>query len=387
MKTKKTSNVAVIVLGYRGQDLNIVSVNKLWCRVLYQLCTILFILMRNMKKITLFLLLAAMSACQSREIISLDSIPSIPLSGKTLTITPEVLAPRYIYVTQGALALFDSHNEGGFLSFFDKTTGLRRDVYGIIGRGPGEYLIPRITETQKELILTSISNDVYKIEFADSLSVTPMLLNLQDETNGANFLFNIDESSVILVKEGTEQLTILDKNSGEKGSKSYYPVDVDGEINPAILNNTIFQAHYNYHQDERRLFIAYQYHPIISVVDVTDYSLVANTQFDGVHNSFEKDGANLTSLNPTLGYTFTSVSDHYFYALYQNANRETLKKYTNKPEIHKYDLSGKFIERFSLDRSVYNFTVERNDSRIYALSLNQETLDAEVVIFELPVMK
>lgn len=337
-----------------------------------------------MKKIIPLLLIAALSACKGDKTISLDSVPTTRLHGEVLAVSPEVSAPRHIYTTRGALVLFDSQNKEGFLSFFDKRTGERRAAYGTIGRGPGEYLSPRITETQKGLTLSSPGGDTYTLEFADSLEITPLPSKFQKETIGSNFIFDVDDSSVIFVKEGVEQLTILDKRSGEQTSKSYYPVNIGGATNPATLNNTIFQAHYAYHEDGRRLFMAYSYHPIISVVDVNDYSLVTHTRFDGIRNTLESDGENQTYLDPVLGYTFTSVSDNYFYALYQNADEATLRKNANEPEVHKYDLSGNFVERYVLDRPVYNFTVEKDDSKIYALSLDAEFIP-RVLVFELQI--
>jgi hypothetical protein len=335
-----------------------------------------------MKKWFAAFLLPVVFACQNREILTLDSIPTKDISGKELTISPEILGPRLAFLTDSALVLFDNRHEAGFLSFFHKETGALKESFGRIGRGPGEFLSPRVHDTQKGLILTSIDGGVYTVDDKDSLKVVSLPLLRRSELAGSNFLFQTDDSTAVSVKDGMEQFLILNMNTGKTESISRYPLKIGANTLPDILNNVIFQAQYSYHQDSRRIFAAYKYHPIVSVIDAGSFDIISHTQFDGVKNSLERDGENLTYLNPTLGYTFTAVSDAFFYALYQNADKETLRKNIQRSEIHKYDLSGNFVERFILDRPVYHFAIEKNDSKIYSLSLNEEFLP-EVVVFDL----
>lgn len=339
-----------------------------------------------MKNLLLCILLlsATLSACNTdNEILSLDTIPARVVAGRPFETIPELLAPRQIYTTAGAIALFDTDNKGGFLSFFDKQTGALHRSWGIEGRGPGEFILPRVVATQKSLTVTSIGGDFRKVGFTDSLEVTPLNITYVDKLIGSNFLFVVDDSRVVSVKEGPDQLQILNPRTGEEEYTNYYPMKMPGKIDPVTLNSTVFQAHYAYHEDSGRMFVAYQYQPIASVVDITGDGVVGETRFDSFRNNIEKnERGGWGYSDPVLGYTFTAVSDNYFYALYQGTDRKTLRANTQKSEIHKYDLSGRLIERVIINKPIYHFSVERDDSKLYALFLDDEFI-AKAYVFDI----
>jgi hypothetical protein len=298
--------------------------------------------------------------------------------------SPELLAPRQIYATLGAVALFDRNNKNGFLSFFDKQTGVLRQSWGTEGRGPGEFILPRIVATQKGLTVTSADANYRKLRFTDSLEIA--LLDMgeyEEKLIGSNFLFIVNDSRVISVKEGPNQLQILNLQTGEEEHANYHPLKMPRNIDPVALNSTVFQAHYAYHEDSERLFVAYQYHPIASVIDAAGNGLVGETRFDSFRNDIKKDDqGGWAYVDPTLGYTFTAVSDNFFYALYQGSNRKILSANIQKSEIHKYDMSGRLIERILVDEPVYHFSVELDDSKIYAMFLDSEFI-AKVCIYDI----
>lgn len=89
--------------------------------------------------------------------------------------------------------------------------------------------------------------------------------------------------------------------------------------------------------------------------------------------------------NRQLYYTSGFFGKDYIYVLYCGKfTSELMKSGDYNRKIFVFDLSGNVKAMFELDHSLYNFTVDEQDKKIYGVTYDQ---DPNIVEFDLPMIK
>lgn len=87
------------------------------------------------------------------------------------------------------------------------------------------------------------------------------------------------------------------------------------------------------------------------------------------------------------GFIDLAASDKNYFALYcgkTKAELDTEDFNLNGNEIYSYSANGKPLNHYKLDRTVRNIAVSHNGEYLYAWSPNPETLEPEILIYQIP---
>lgn len=86
--------------------------------------------------------------------------------------------------------------------------------------------------------------------------------------------------------------------------------------------------------------------------------------------------------NSKSGFVHTAVSNNYFYASFSDEKAKD-NPYGASKQVYKFDLEGGIVTIYNLDKPVTAFAVSPDDSKIYALALDMNSDEYEIVSFHL----
>lgn len=323
----------------------------------------------------LALLSAACRDGGGNRVVDLQNIPVVELQADSLSTGEELLAPRKVFVLSGCLALYESKNTVGFLRFIDKRSGKLLTAYGNIGNAENEFLQPKVYASGSRLVITALKNSLTEVDFRDGQvveSLHPVTGEHSKLALGANFAAIADDGTVILSSpSSSDRLTILSAD-GSRKSWNAYPMEMPKNIDAFYCKEVIMQSSYAYCPSTGKLFAAAQYYPLAEVLDTECMEETVCRLEHTRRNEYEVRGGIPSFSDPILFYTFTSASRGGFYALWQHARKGEMRQ--GRSELHFFDAEGRLIWRYGLDRRIYHFSVEADDSRVYALGLNDDLL-------------
>lgn len=322
---------------------------------------------------TALLLLATACGGEVPGDVSLEDIPAFELTAETLDPEEELLAPRKVFALQECLVLFESKNTAGFLRFIDKRDGRTLATYGNIGNAEDEFLQPNLFASDSALMIVSIRDHFRKVGFRDG-RVTERIIRPTDTKAafGANFAATTPGGTVVVSSPSYPDRLIFLRADGSRNSLNDYPIDMPRGIDPYYYKEVIFQVAYATSPTGEQLFAAAQHYPIAQVIDAEDLTQTTLRLKSSRRNTLTLQEGIPTFDDPVLFYTYACASREFFYALYQQARTGEMRQ--GRSEIHLFDRSGRLLRRYPLDRRIYHFTVEADDSRLYALSLDGEHL-------------
>ncbi len=320
----------------------------------------------------LALLMAACNQTDNKTTIPLDEIPAIVLEGETITLSPEPLAPRQIYDFDDRIVLYDDKTPGAFLYFYSKADGTLTDKFGVIGRGPGEFLLPQVNVSAGGIDVTGVNKRFVHLSPAgDPFLVEERPYPADNDLQGANFLAMLPDSSLLFSSPSIETQFARKQGTHTEGYdflQCNYPSNVDR----TMAKEGIFSNHCLTSPDGTRLFIAYLYYPTVVTVPTDDLSRASITELSTGKKNRIKFTDGRFFLDPVMNYTFTAASDDDFFALFQNDVREQVRNGSAHSEIHRFDSSGRPVCRYLLGRTVYHFTVSADGTTLYTLEMDAD---------------
>lgn len=333
--------------------------------------------------------------CQIIENAEYENYPTVDLAAEEFPLNDSTLLnPRNIWVDDSLLIIFDSpeNDDNMFLKYYSLNSLQLIRSFGTIGRGPDEYLTPRILWNTKNSFLI-IEKLKYSILFTDSIlhhpNYNPQKHYVQFGLNAASEVYLMNDSLLFIHSMMTdEQFSINNSNNGNYISKfTNYPHYItSNKLNDFICNSKVYNATYllkPYSFDT--LAIIYKYFPVIDIVTMKDLK-VKRIQFPidkNINQVKILDKLNAALENERKLYTNYTYSEKYFYLLYNGLAKENVL-YNKSFEIHKFDWEGNLIVRYKLDNYIDRFCIDEKNGKIFACSIeDDDSYTAKILTFHI----
>lgn len=327
--------------------------------------------------------------CQVIENPSIESYPIVDLVGKELPWQDSTLLDPYRMWIQDSLLIFQDYigKEKGFVSYYSLNTYKLITTFGVIGRGPHEYLTPRIHWNDEHSFLI-IEKLRYSILNHDSLlyasDYSPLRHNVQLGLMAASEVYLLNDS-LLFVHSGMtdEQFSIVDICNKEYilKYKNFPRVFSNKRLTDFIANSNVYSAYYLLNPSHDTLAIVYKHYPIIDIVSMSDL-YVKRIQFPigkSVNRITILDKLNAYIEDEVIYYTQYCYSDKYFYLLYNATLGKSIDD-LEKVEIHKFDWQGNLVMRYKLNCYIKTFFVDEKTNKIYVASKKEEGMDYSIQV-------
>jgi hypothetical protein len=254
----------------------------------------------------------------------------------------------------------------------DIATGRQVSSFGRHGRGPGEYQDPSSITPRRDS-----DTDFWIYDFSNRRAsliglanpAKPQLLREQALNVGAS-LSNVVFADSTIVANGLFAdftLLVLDTVGRPLGRvRGTPPFDSSMGLTPVGLRLTNVNAMVP-DPDIKRLAVAYQFAPNISVFDVTGREIKRGRGPRAIKASFRTDpGTRRFHWNNDnqSAYWAVEANDRFIYALFQG-RADFVKPQPMPDRIHVFTWDAVFVREIVLDRPVLTFTVTSDGSRIY----------------------
>lgn len=341
-----------------------------------------------MKKIYYYIVILSLTSCMAKHTqyncqtiknSELENYPAINLVSEELALNDSsLLSPHKIWVQDSLLIIFDSPVEDNkFFKFYSLNTLQMLHSFGTIGRGPSEYLTPRILWNTEYsfLILEKLK---YSILYTDSLLhhpyYQPVKHYIQSGPIAISEAYVLNDSLLFIHSEmSDEQFSINNTLNGNYVIKyTNYPHCISNKLTDFISNSNVYKAIYLLKPNTKdTLAIIYRHFPVIDIIAMNDMS-IRRIQFP-INNKVNQvkilDKLNAHIENKIEYYTNYYYSEKYFYILYNAISKENTQNYSKSFEIHKFDWQGNLIVRYKSDRYIDKFCVDEKNRKIYAVSI------------------
>lgn len=325
-------------------------------------------------------------ACQSgrqEDFYGLRDVQTVSLKSKSMGLADSLLAPRKVFVLGSDLAVFEDKDKDGFLHFFT-TDGAHIKNIGRLGNAPDEYISPNVFKNGDYLLVVSMNGEYSSIQIDGEKIQLSSVRSIENKgiSMGMNF-FAKTADGIVLEGTSTEDMLTFISDKDEKTVVNPFPIDnIPNEIDPFYKKSIIAPCSYAISYSLDTLFMSFKYYPVNCVVSISDKKVLFNKMRDAESgNIFRiKNGVPYYD-NPNVFYTYSASSKNYFYALFQNADRDHMRK-SGCSEIHVFRKDGAFLKRYILDRRIYHFDVNKEGTAIYALGINEELL-SEIYVYSI----
>lgn len=302
-----------------------------------------------------------------------------------------LFCPKDIWCMDSLLIVFDAGHEymgQDFLRFYSMESRNLVHCFGKIGRGPGEFLLPRFYPHSPHTWLI-VEKQLFSLFEADSLfrsaNYQPGMLEVNDEFRAVNNAWLHD--SVLIVHTNFEhQLTFIHlRNDSVSYFRNYPKLANQGGITDFIANTKIYDGCFGIHPATKEIVsIAYRYFPVVDLLSLRDFTTIRLVfPFDESRNQIRvvnELNAELTNVYCYYQYVFNT--NNYVWLLYSGNPENQGERVDTKQEIHQFSWRGELIGRYNPGRRIDKFCVNENENRIYALSLD-EAYEPEIISYNL----
>jgi len=294
---------------------------------------------------------------------------TINLTGIPLD-TKEIIKPEQLLVKGKYLVTNNQRNDSVFMIF--ELPDMRCiAAFGIKGRGPGEFVSPRIVETAEDSILFYIyemtTEKVYKVSLNHLFPEYYITLPKQSRAWGDKQVVFFDNNTAYYSASTAKgkMIYLFNKDSlpQEKEFKDIMIPGVKGSW-------TTYIGDFGTNKNFGRIAYAFKYFKRLKIID-----LQTMNERDIIFDSRELDEGHddIATLEPTNITHFWGMSpnDDYFWMLYSgrtpvNVVRDNRNKNTYI-FVEKYDWNGNPVKRYKLDDWGY-FCVDEKNETIYLAS-------------------
>lgn len=341
-----------------------------------------------MKKYFLFIFITIIfHSCKDNSdgVIRIEGIENMSLIADSLNLSNQIISPRKIFLLGEYLALFEDSDNEGCVHFYTLDGKYFKRTCRI-GNSKDEFISPNVFKNGKDIIIISLKGNYKRISsYLDQIIENEMQsIENKDLKVGNNFISVLSDGGYVLDNPICSEMFSVITSSGERLDCSFYPSDFSESIDSFYKKNvlSVYSASMSYSLDS--LFLSYTYYPCVKVITAdgrlcSSFKLLSENKNEYILKN------NIPHFNnPTLFYTYSTSTENYYYALYQNGTRKELKNNIGQSEIHKFNKRGALVNRYVLDRRIYNFDVSINDSVIYALGINKD-LNSEIYCYKMGI--
>ena len=341
------------------------------------------------KMILVLVLTVSVVSCKrpgQEQIIHLNEIDGVSLKADSLNLADDLLAPRKVFVLDSSIVVFEPRDTGAFLHFYDQSGSLTWK-YGVTGNARNEYLSPNVFANGESLVILSMNGKYREIKKEGNEVEIGELQSLGKESLalGVNFLSLTSDGGTLVERASSDDMLVFSTSDGREFGYNEYPVDIPEKMHAYLKKNVISSSSYVISHELDTLFIAYKYYPVVGTVSVQDRHSYRTALSVSENNRYKIKGGIPYYDDPILFYTYASSSGKYFYALFQNGSKSSIKE-AGESEIHVYSQDCKLQKRYVLDRRIYHFAVSQDDSMIYALGINKDYL-AELYVYYINLLE
>lgn len=313
---------------------------------------------------------------------ALEEYPCQELVADFFPLGDSLYRPSGIWVMDSLLILKDEGYEylgHDFLRIYSLNTGKLVSRFGRIGRGPGEFLLPRFFKCGSRSFLI-IEKLKYYLFDVDSLlkhkDYRPLRFEVKDWLKGTNFACLYRDSVLVLNAMSEEQLTFVYPGGDRVRHYKNYPewTAVSG-ITDFIANTKVYAANYNVHPGTKdRVNIAYRYFPAVDIVSLDNLKTL-RIMFPinhSVNHIRVMDELNAEITEPCIYYREVFNTERAMWLLYDGVPKAEYGEKVQRSEIHRFSWEGQLVRRYRTDRTIRSFCVDEAGKRIYALSVDEE---------------
>lgn len=330
------------------------------------------------------------SVCQMK---ALKEYPCQELVASLFPLKDSLFRPENIWVVDSLLVLQDGgyrYLGHDFLRVYSLKNGELMSSFGRIGRGPGEFLLPRFfwNGDRSFLIIEKLKYYLFDLDsLLKNKNYQPAGFEVKDWLKGTNFACLYRDSVLVFNTASGEQLMMVSPGSDSVCRYRNYPewAAVPG-ITDFMANTKVYQGCYGVHPETKdRVNIAYRYFPAVDIVSLNSLETRRIVfSIDRSVNHFRKiDDLNAEITEPCIYYREVFNTKHFMWLLYNGIPRSEHREEGQYPEIHQFDWEGQLVRRYRADRIIKAFCVDEREEHIYALSLD-EKYEPVTVCYDLP---
>lgn len=327
---------------------------------------------------TLLAVSAVLASCQggrgTDKTIDITEVRTERLEADSLNAGDILIAPRKIFTVGKRLAVLEDKDAEGFIHFFD-TEGKFLGKYGTVGNSGEDYILPNVFACGESLLAVSMDGSFCVVSYGEDGPAAGERQYPDDRElcMGPSFMAIAKDSSLIIESSSSEDMITIITKDGSAYGYSHYPIEPPDGIPESFMKTVISSCSYAVSFGGDTLFTAFKYYPAAGTATVKGEKTGNVWLQTDRHNNFRiRDGVPYYG-DPVLFYTYSSSSEKYFYALFQNGRKDRLEQ-EGTSEIHRFTRNGELVDRFILDRRIYHFSVSSDDSRLFALGIDGDLM-------------
>ena len=184
---------------------------------------------------------------------------------------------------------------------------------------------------------------------------------------------------------GTNRFHFVDKNGFSTGATGHIPAKKNRKAASGVLAQA-WRGFYSFNPRKNTLAVATQ---LGEVIEIYHLDTGAHTVIYGSHGEpqFQTIGDEGIPVG-IMGYFDVQITDNYIYALFSGQTMKEIQKNAMNGKInerggryiHVFDMQGKPVCNYILDRAVCGIDVHEDEQKIYAVDANS---DDPVIVFKM----
>ena len=253
--------------------------------------------------------------------------------------------------------------------------------YGKKGEGPMEFLGAENIRTDSEGRLWSLDSNRQKLVMWDSYGqqetdLSPQLIRSLD------FVF-MDESTIITPDyTGEHRISLINRNGDLIKQLFSIPDKRDHNVSNVALAQA-WRSFIDYDQKTGILAVVTQLGQVLEIYNMKEERIIASVNLKNGAPLFH-ERQNFAIPDGIMGYSDVHISGDAIYALFCGYSFEDMRNGLVKQEgsnrIQVFNLKGKPLKEYILDRHVMGFCIDKTKNRLLALDTNS---DQPIVEYEL----
>lgn len=323
---------------------------------------------------------------------TLEEYPCHELVASLLPLEDSLFRPSGIWIIDSLLILQDEGYEylgHDFLRIYSLRTGRLVSRFGRIGKGPGEFLLPRFFRNGNRsfLIVEKLKYYLFNIDsLLKNQAYQPVSFDVKDWLKATDFACLYRDSVLVIHAMSEEQLTLVyPGDDSVRHYKNYPELSAVAGITDFIANTKVYGGYYGVHPGTKdRITIAYRYFPVVDIVSLD--SLKTQRMVFPINHSVNHirvmDELNAEITERCIYYRGVFNTEHFLWLLYDGVSGSEHQEKGQYPEIHQFNWEGQLIGRYQADRIIRAFCVDDRERQLYALSVD-EGYEPIVVKYEL----
>ncbi|MDD4921194.1 MAG: BF3164 family lipoprotein [Bacteroidales bacterium] len=292
--------------------------------------------------------------------------------------------PFRIRLDDSTLYIMDLHGSDNYCHRFSYPAIKHQSSFCKRGDGPGELLDAENIRIDSKNRLWTLDANRKKMICISGDSVQQEIPLAENLIRTLDFDLYNDSLFIVPDYTGKYRFSIIDHHGNIIKNKDRIPIQ---EKNKQISDMALAQAwrsFLNYNPKNNILAMVTQLGEVLEIYDLKGDSTIK--VFSGKFGKpiFKYNGGYAIP-NGIMGYSDVYVGTNYIYAIFWGHSFEDIKRGTVKVEggntIHVFDLKGKPVMKYELDRYITGFCVNEESHKILGLDVNK---DQQLVEYVLP---